>query len=258
MTTPEMTCEAFSDKLMDFLEGDVDAATHAALDAHARACAECGALLADVRRVTARAAALPVLEPSRDLWSGIATRIDTPVVALAERRAQRWGRRLAIVGALAATFVIAAVLGSRATRRAPAAPAVVASSVPAHAADTAAAPLAAQPEPQAQQPAPAATPAATRPAAARLASATPSTVEATYDAEILRLRAIVNARRTQLDTATIAVIEKNLKVIDDAIAQCKAALARDPASRYLMESLNQSLDIKVQLLRTAASLPART
>jgi hypothetical protein len=130
--------------------------------------------------------------------------------------------------------------------------------VPAHAADTAAAPLAAQPEPQAQQPAPAATPAATRPAAARLASATPSTVEATYDAEILRLRAIVNARRTQLDTATIAVIEKNLKVIDDAIAQCKAALARDPASRYLMESLNQSLDIKVQLLRTAASLPART
>jgi hypothetical protein len=76
--------------------------------------------------------------------------------------------------------------------------------------------------------------------------------------EITRLRAIIAQRKPTLDTATVHVIERNLKVIDDAIAQCKQALQKDPASRFLMESLNDALDTKVQLLRTAAMLPART
>jgi hypothetical protein len=33
-------------------------------------------------------------------------------------------------------------------------------------------------------------------------------------------------------------------------------LRRDPASGYLLQSLNDALDTKVQLLRTAAALPA--
>jgi hypothetical protein len=82
--------------------------------------------------------------------------------------------------------------------------------------------------------------------------------EQAYDLEIGRLQAILVARRTQLDTTTVRVVEKNLKVIDDAIAQCKAALQRDPASRFLIESLNDALDTKVQLLRTAAQLPSRS
>jgi hypothetical protein len=32
---------------------------------------------------------------------------------------------------------------------------------------------------------------------------------------------------------------------------------KDPASRFLMQSLNEALDTKIQLLRTAAALPAR-
>ena len=96
-------------------------------------------------------------------------------------------------------------------------------------------------------PAPKATLVANRPSA-----------EATYDAEIKGLRAIIAQRRSSLDTATIGVIERNLKVIDEAIAQCKQALAKDPASRFLIESLNDALDTKVHLLRTAAMLPART
>jgi len=85
----------------------------------------------------------------------------------------------------------------------------------------------------------------------------PTAVQA-YDLEIRRLNAILVARRSQLDTTTIAVVEKNLRIIDDAIAQCKAALKRDPASRFLIESLNDALDSKVQLLRTAAQLPSRS
>ena len=48
-----------------------------------------------------------------------------------------------------------------------------------------------------------------------------------------------------------------LKIIDEAIAQCRKALKSDPASAYLMESLDDALNNKIQLLRTAAALPSR-
>ena len=90
-----------------------------------------------------------------------------------------------------------------------------------------------------------------------VANAKPS-AEQVYAGEIARLRIVLARRRGQLDPVTISVIERNLKVIDDAIAQCKVALAKDPASRFLMESLNNALENKVELLRTATMLPARS
>ena len=82
--------------------------------------------------------------------------------------------------------------------------------------------------------------------------------EQLYDREIAQLQTIVHDRRSLLDTATIAVIQRNLAVIDSAIAQSRAALAADPNSRFLNEQLNSVLGQKVELLRTAALLPART
>jgi hypothetical protein len=98
-------------------------------------------------------------------------------------------------------------------------------------------------------------------AAARLASTSAAQrpgADEVYGREIARLHAVIAQRSSGLDTATINVIERNLKVIDDAIAQCRVALARDPASRYLSQSLNNALETKVELLRTAAQLPAHT
>ena len=79
-----------------------------------------------------------------------------------------------------------------------------------------------------------------------------------YDREIEKLRGIVKTRRSQLDPKTVAVLEQSIAVIDSAIAQSRAALAKDPASGFLAEQLNHSLEKKVELLRTAAMLPART
>jgi hypothetical protein len=104
------------------------------------------------------------------------------------------------------------------------------------------------------------TPVRQQPAAAmptRFASSKPSAQEV-YATEIARLHTIVQQRRNQLDPVTVSVIERNLRVIDDAIDQCKRALAKDPASRFLIESLNSALETKVELLRTAALLPARS
>src|SRR5262249_23936963 len=91
---------------------------------------------------------------------------------------------------------------------------------------------------------------------ATLVSETPVSEKA-YDAEISRLRAIIAERLSTLDPATTASIDRNLKIIDDAIAQCRMALRKDPASRFLMQSLDDALTTKIQLLRRAASLPSR-
>jgi hypothetical protein len=82
--------------------------------------------------------------------------------------------------------------------------------------------------------------------------------DAVYGKEIEMLERIVSQRETQLDSSTIAIIRKNLRIIDAAIEQSRAALVRDPASQLLGEQLTHALDKKVELLRTAAMLPAST
>ena len=104
------------------------------------------------------------------------------------------------------------------------------------------------------------TPSRTAPSAARLVGAdgVMNATEPLYDREIAKLRTIVKSRRSALDPATIAVLEQSIAVIDSAIAQSRSALMKDPASGFLANQLNHSLEKKVELLRTAAMLPART
>lgn len=78
----------------------------------------------------------------------------------------------------------------------------------------------------------------------------------TYDSEITILRTALNARRDQLSETTVAIIEQNLRVINDAIRQSKDALAKDPNSRLLNDQLDRTLAKKTGLLRAAVLLPA--
>ncbi|MDF1506345.1 zf-HC2 domain-containing protein, partial [Roseisolibacter sp. H3M3-2] len=82
---PDAACAAVDERLMDYLEGELAAADRARLDAHLAACARCRALVADLRALSADAAALLALRPGRDLWAGIAERIEAPVVPLPAR-----------------------------------------------------------------------------------------------------------------------------------------------------------------------------
>ncbi len=260
-----ITCEDFAGRLMDLLEGDLDDATRAALEAHARRCDACGALLADLRRVQHDAARLPVLTPSHDLWNGVAERIAAPVVPLADRR-RIWTSPRVLGFAAAAAIVLAAGLGYEvAAHRAVPGTAAPATAAPTRVATQPALPAAtpaspAAPGGQTAAPAPdrGTAPGRAQLAANRAANATPAAVEQTYDTEIAGLRTIIANRHDQLDTATVAVLEHNLAVIDSAIAQCKTALTKDPHSQFLIQSLNQSLDTKVQLLRLTAGLPSAT
>lgn len=272
MTTNAMSCESFNDRLMPYLEHEMDDATRAALERHALSCAECGALLTDLRKLRIDAVNLPELAPSRDLWSGIAARIEAPVVPIGPVRQAEQARRLLArpwtrVAVIAASLAAAAGLGYFAaggpktdvpgTRPIAQLPETLPSVV--------VAPPDSTPGTQARAPVgdgriatPNSAPAAVTPRSIVAAQLAVATLTADYDREIARLRVLIDQRRNQLDPATVAIIEKNLQVIDTAIVECKRAIARDPASRFLIESLNQSLQTKMELMRTAALMPSRT
>jgi Putative zinc-finger len=282
MTTPTMhlDCDGFADALADYLEGDASESVRSAMDAHAASCPACAQLLADLRDISTEAAALPLLMPSRDLWSGIAERIDARVIPFeAPVGSRAVVRRTWLRPALAAAALVAVTAGithviTRASLSSAAAVQVAAVSpklaAPAPVAVTAV-PTAAisstatkrAPERRVAQSSPnGGSPPTQRRVSAtvRLASTGPGgdVADPVFNSEISKLRQIVRERRSQLDPKTVAVLEQSIAVMDSAIAQSRAALKKDPASGFLATQLNHSLEKKVELLRTAALLPSRT
>lgn len=266
-----ITCEQLDERLSDWLEHDLDVGTRAALEQHAAGCARCGALVAGLASIQREAASLPALVPSRDLWPGIEARIQAPVISLETPRValpgghprrshSTWWMGAAAAGLVAVTAGVTYYATTRVDPEPTTAavdPAVVRT------------PDTTQPE---QVTEPAATLAsdtqrsnarvpagqgATRPSAG---SPTPSDVTEgfEYSRDVAQLRAIVTQRRSDLDSTTIAVLEKNLELIDRAIAESRAALRSDPASEFLADQLARAMTKKVAILRTAALLPARS
>jgi hypothetical protein len=82
-----------------------------------------------------------------------------------------------------------------------------------------------------------------------------SRVEAAYDPEIAALRAILVERPRALDTATARVLDENLRIIDEAIARSRAALATAPANAFLAQQLARAYDKKLNTLRRIVSMP---
>ncbi|HKW09083.1 MAG TPA: zf-HC2 domain-containing protein [Gemmatimonadaceae bacterium] len=262
----KVSCDEFGDRLADLLERDLDETTRAALESHALSCGDCGPLLADVRKLRIDASSLPVLAPRRDLWDGIAARIDAPVIPLRSRdvapskRAARWPRWASMAAAAVLLIALTSTSTYYLTIHTGPKPQDVAATESKPNLDSMQAPNSV---PEQSAPAVSAVPGTESSSSSavpvvNVTNRKKQSAEQVYSAEIARLHTIVERRRTQLDPVTISVIERNLKVIDDAIAQCRLALAKDPGSRFLMESLNNALENKVELLRTATTLPARS
>ena len=280
MTSSNITCEAFDAALPDYLEGTLDDSLRASAELHLRECVRCAGLVRDIENIRKEASALPDLVPARDLWQGIEARIAAPVIPFAARPERK--RRIApawLGVAAAALIVTTAGITYKLTARslAPNQSASAAATIqnaaqtgpPTNAGSIQGSPnttVAAAPRQVAgnsgagQSEQSGMTPRASVPA--RLVSQTAQTdqsqSEVIYGREIVLLQRIVSQRKTQLDSSTVAIIEKNLKIIDAAIEQSRAALAKDPASMLLSQQLTHALDKKVELLRTAALLPAST
>ncbi len=228
MTNPMLTCDDAQALIPDLLDGTLSDTERARYDAHAAQCAACRDLAADLSTIRDGAAALPTFAPSRDLWSGIEARLETPVVSIASRPRGAVGRWTTRQVAAAAAVLIAVTAGG--TWMAVTQPVVT------------------------TMPSIASAPAART----ELVSVADEKGIAAYEGEIGKLRDILTTRRAELDTATISVVEKNLKLIDQAISESKAALLADPASTFLAGRLNHAYGTKLDLLRSAATLPSRT
>jgi len=235
--------QEFTDKLSDYLDGELPADERAALEAHLTGCAQCAAVLADLKRVVARAKALEPRPPQVDLWAGIAARIDQPsagkIVAFEPRRRVSF----TMPQLAAAAAILIAVSGGIAW--------LTAERMAGRAAETSRATSAHQ-----STPAPVMEPSGERtPAAADdVQMATVSVADPQYDAAVADLEKALKQGRGRLDENTIAIVEHNLQIIDQAIEQARQALAADPANSYLSSHLFEARRRKLDLLRRAAAL----
>ena len=283
-----LSCDALDELLPDYLDGTLAAESRARAERHVGSCVRCTGLVRDLMAIRREAGSLPELEPSRELWAGIAERIEAPVIELAPAavpRPRRWSA--AWMAAAAAGLVLATALTTYSVtmrlrhddaRRVAlvgvgGAPSAAASTdrsePPALPAPSSRVRTSEEEEVERAEPATTAAVAGSRGAAVRPPSPVAASVtgaslvgrsdaELTYDREIEQLRTIVAVRRGLLDTATVAVLERNLAIIDSAIAQSRTALERDPGSAFLSQQLTQVLGKKLELLRTVARLPVRS
>src|SRR2546426_554958 len=86
--------DQWTDRLSEYLDGELAAAERSALEAHLAGCAACASTLDELRRVVARARALDDRPPTTDLWQPIAEQIGITseahrVASLEQQRARR-------------------------------------------------------------------------------------------------------------------------------------------------------------------------
>lgn len=205
-------------------------------EAHRASCAECGALWHELELISAAAAKLPPLVPSRDLWAGIEARIGAPGatrVPAGEAAVRTQIRSLRNIYKLAIAASLLVAVSSAVTWQ-------IATSGPAPSAAAPAADLASNVDEQT--------------ASDLHLAAFQSSVRSMED-EIATLERIVATRRAELDPRTVRVLEQNLQLIDRAIAESRAALTADPASAYLSAQYTRAYSSKLTLLRDVATLP---
>ena len=220
--------DTWTNRLSEYIDGQLVAAERDELERHLVDCAECRDALADLRRVVERARALEDRPPARDLWAGIAERIGvtpgTPGLRHGSVKPAWMRRRLSFtVPQLAAAAVVLIVVAvALATRIA--------------GGDT-------------------------RPQIATVDDLTigPRVIPVStprLDAAVAELALALREGRGSLDSATVRVIEKNLAIIDAAIVEAYLALERDPSNAFLNRHLTNQKLRKLDLLRRANALAA--
>lgn len=215
-----MTCSEFDEVLDAYIDGTLATAQREEVEAHLAGCPGCRGRAHALRDLIADARALPrEIRPERELWPEIASRLDGSVVrSLTARRQAR--RRWIPLAAAAVLLVAASVLLTLQFS----APRTVTPALP---------------------PTAGVIPASTRAMDADL-------VQAARD-----LEQVLVEQRERLAPATIATLERNLAIIDQAIAESRAALAADPANRDLRALLlgahRQKLDLLERATRSTRS-----
>ncbi len=224
----------WTDQISEYLDGTLSDGERRELEAHLAGCPECATVLAEMEEVVRRAGTLGEVLPSRDLWPDIAKVLNAApsergpdVIPLPTGRARGQER----------------AAGLYLTRRQLAAAAAVVALVSATATWTLGAGVAVRNVGH-----PSASPTAVTPVSNVQGPPQPLADELSH------LEAALNSARSQLDPATVRILEKNLDVIDRAIQDSRRALVTDPTNPFLKEHLDDAYRQKVAYLREATTI----
>ena len=218
--------DKWTNRLSEYIDGELDNTEQAALEAHLATCGQCYATLGELRQVVARAKSLPDTPPAKDLWTGIRAQIAPARTAVTAHRAIRPSARrfsFSVPQLLAASIALMLASGGGAW-------------------------LALQSRGTAT---PAEFPATPRPRVTSVATWTGRT-----DAAIADLQTALTQNESRLDTATVRIVRQNLAIIDRAIADARIALQKDPGNAYLNLHLANTMRRKVELLRRVNDMAA--
>jgi hypothetical protein len=215
-----MNCQLFDDVLDDYVDGvrvgeHRDDERFAAFAQHLTECAPCRALVTDLTSIKVAVSRLDEHVPSPRLWAKIASSIE-------QRQRQPWWQRelgggfSAWIPATAAASVVILLF---------------------------AAAWDGWNHRRTELPPPPSS-----------ADVQPIPAEQHYERAIAGLQQVADAQNAVLDPETLAVVRKNLAVIDRAIDESRAALVREPASTLAQESLLDALESKVTLLQDTVAL----
>ncbi len=220
-----MNCaDLTNDALVDLVDGRLDGAAQRNVERHLEACANCRALVEDLRIIRSSAFMLDRREPKPETWQKIQAAV------AAEPR----GRVLAMparanwpvwIGA-AAALILATVIGILPLMNREA------------------------------EHDDAATTEAAAPAEVTVESVTAEfeAAEKHYQKAIDDLQTIANKDTGELDPQLASVLQKNLTVIDQAITESRAALQSQPSSANAQSGLFDALRSKVALLQQTVEL----
>jgi hypothetical protein len=226
-----MNCQDSQDKLNDYIDGLLPDELRDGLAAHLEQCPKCKADLERLQTLVSRMQALPTsIMPERDLWPGIEDRVMKEEIRLSFfarlRSRPVWSLRNLAAAAIILVMVFSATLITVSIR------------------DKHGSRLSA-------------------PSDNTSAVVPVSTIQADYvsaEAEYLRatqkLQEVLDSRREYLSPKTQEVMDRNIKIINQAIAEIKKALGNDPGNRQLNTLLMASYQNKIELMYWAAKLSA--
>lgn len=226
-----MACESRIEQIQELVDGTLGAIRRSELEQHLAQCADCRALKDDLEKIRDAAAALPPLAPPDGAWLQIAGRLRQQGRI---RQAPAAASRRLSYGWLAMAAALVLVVGASVL--------VLFRSTPAPA------------------PAPVSTSAPAAPGNAKgneSVEAVQNEVDAAqqqFEKAITKMDDLRKANMNALDPQTSAVIEKNLGIIDQAIAENRAAVKAEPGSVAARETLFEALRQKVSLLQDTISL----
>jgi anti-sigma factor RsiW len=225
-----MACQQYLNSIHELVDGTIGAIRRAELEQHLDGCEACRALVSDLERIRDAAGALPEMRPPDRVWLQLAGRLRQEGRITTAIAPERPNRRYAAWLAIAAALVIA--VGSAVLLRVP---------------------RTTTPAPS-QVTAPAATGSGADVKSVETVQNEVDAAQQQFEKAIADLEKVAKANQQALDPGTSATIEKNLGIIDQAIAENRAAVKSEPASVAARETLFDALRQKVSLLQDTIAL----